>query len=56
MELLFQFLTNTGCYLADYRHVVMILAGSTFVYLAIAKEYEPLRIRPGEPVNIITHR
>ena len=46
MELLFQFLTNTGYYLADYRHVVMILIGSTFVYLAIAKEYEPLLLLP----------
>jgi oxaloacetate decarboxylase beta subunit len=46
MELLLQFLQNTGYYLADYRHVVMILVGSTFVYLAIAKEYEPLLLLP----------
>jgi oxaloacetate decarboxylase beta subunit len=46
MELLLQFLSNTGYYLADYRHVVMILIGSTFVYLAIAKEYEPLLLLP----------
>jgi len=46
MELLFQFLTNTGYYLADYRHVFMLLVGCTFVYLAIAKEYEPLLLLP----------
>lgn len=46
MELFFQFLTNTGYYLADYRHLVMILVGSVFIYLAIAKEYEPLLLLP----------
>ena len=46
MELLFQFLSNTGYYLADYRHVIMIAVGSFFVYLAIAKEYEPLLLLP----------
>ncbi len=46
MELLFQFLTNTGFYLADYRHLIMLVVGCTFVYLAIAKEYEPLLLLP----------
>jgi len=46
MELLFQFLTSTGYYLADYRHGIMLLVGCTFVYLAIAKEYEPLLLLP----------
>jgi len=46
MELLLQFLTNTGYYLADYRHVIMIIIGSTFVFLAIAKQYEPLLLLP----------
>lgn len=46
MELLLQFLTNTGYYLADYRHLVMIVIGCTFLYLAIAKEYEPLLLLP----------
>jgi oxaloacetate decarboxylase beta subunit len=46
MDLLIQFLSNTGYFLADYRHVVMILIGSVFVYLAIAKEYEPLLLLP----------
>lgn len=46
MELLLQFLSNTGFYLADYRNFVMIGVGSLFVYLAIAKEYEPLLLLP----------
>ncbi len=46
MELLFQFLSNTGYYLADYRNVIMIVVGCVFVYLSIAKEYEPLLLLP----------
>ena len=46
MDLLIQFLTNTGYFLADYRHLIMIVVGSTFVYLAIAKQYEPLLLLP----------
>ncbi len=46
MDLLLQFLTNTGYYLADYRHVIMIIIGCTFVFLAISKEYEPLLLLP----------
>jgi len=46
MELLIQFLTNTGYYLADYRHIIMLLIGSTFVYLGTAKQYEPLLLVP----------
>jgi sodium ion-translocating decarboxylase beta subunit len=46
MELLLQFLTNTGYYLADYRHIIMLCVGCIFVYLAIAKEYEPLLLLP----------
>lgn len=46
MELLLQFLTNTGYYLADYRHIIMIIIGCTFVFLAIAKQYEPLLLLP----------
>jgi Na+-transporting methylmalonyl-CoA/oxaloacetate decarboxylase beta subunit len=41
-----QFLSNTGYYLADYRNLIMTAVGSTFVYLAIAKEYEPLLVLP----------
>lgn len=46
MELLLQFLTNTGFYLAEYRNFIMLAIGSLFVYLAIAKEYEPLLLLP----------
>lgn len=46
MELFIQFLTNTGYYLADFRHVIMLIVGSFFIYLAIAKAYEPLLLLP----------
>lgn len=46
MELLIQFLTNTGYYLADWRQIVMIVVGCLFLYLAIAKKYEPLLLLP----------
>ena len=46
MDLLLQFLSNTGFYLADYRQVIMLVFGSAFIYLAIAKEYEPLLLLP----------
>lgn len=46
MDLLLQFLTNTGYYLADYRQVIMLFVGGLFVYLATAKEYEPLLLLP----------
>ncbi len=46
MELLVQFLSNTGFYLVDYRNIVMLAIGSLFVYLAIAKQYEPLLLLP----------
>jgi len=46
MELLIQFLTNTGYYLADFRNVIMLLVGFTFIYLATAKKYEPLLLVP----------
>ena len=46
MELLLQFLSNTGYYLADYRHVIMLVVGAVFVYLGAAKSYEPLLLVP----------
>jgi oxaloacetate decarboxylase beta subunit len=46
MDLLIQFLTNTGYYLVDFRNIIMLLVGSLFVYLAIAKQYEPLLLLP----------
>ena len=46
MELLLQFLSNTGFYLVSYGNFVMLAIGSLFVYLAIAKQYEPLLLLP----------
>ncbi len=46
MDLLFQFLSNTGYYLADYRNVIMIVVGAVFLYLGTAKQYEPLLLVP----------
>ncbi len=46
MEMLFQFLSNTGYYLADYRHLLMLMVGCLFVYLGTAKKYEPLLLVP----------
>jgi len=46
MELFVQFLSNTGYYLVDYRQLIMILVGSTFLYLGTAKKYEPLLLVP----------
>jgi oxaloacetate decarboxylase beta subunit len=46
MDLLLKFLSNTGFALADPRHLVMIIVGSAFIYLAVAKKYEPLLLLP----------
>ncbi len=46
MDLLIQFLTNTGYYLATYKHLIMLCIGSTFIYLGVAKKYEPLLLVP----------
>ncbi len=46
MDLLIQFLTNTGYYLADYRNIIMLFAGGLFLYLGTAKKYEPLLLIP----------
>jgi oxaloacetate decarboxylase beta subunit len=45
-QLLFEFISNTGFAMADYRHIVMILVGCVFIYLGIAKHYEPLLLVP----------
>jgi oxaloacetate decarboxylase beta subunit len=45
-DLLFQFLSNTGYYLADYRHLIMLFVGCIFLYLGTAKKYEPLLLVP----------
>lgn len=46
LDLIAQFWTNTGYYLADYRHILMLAVGLTFVYLGTAKKYEPLLLVP----------
>jgi oxaloacetate decarboxylase beta subunit len=45
-EMLMQFLSNTGYAMADYRHLIMICVGLIFIYLGIAKDYEPLLLVP----------
>jgi carboxybiotin decarboxylase len=46
VQLFLEFLSNTGFALADYRHLIMILTGIIFIYLGIAKHYEPLLLVP----------
>ncbi len=47
MDVLFlEFFQNTGFYLWDYRNIIMIFIGSVFIYLGIAKDYEPLLLVP----------
>lgn len=46
MELIYHFLQNTGFGLVDYRHLLMIAVGITFIYLGVAKHYEPLLLVP----------
>ncbi len=47
MENLFiDFFQNTGFFLCDYRNIVMIIVGTIFIYLGIAKHYEPLLLVP----------
>jgi len=41
-----EFFHNTGIYLCDYRHLIMIVVGCVFIYLGIAKHYEPLLLVP----------
>ena len=45
-DLFFQFLSNTGFALVDYRQVIMLCVGALFIYLGIAKHYEPLLLVP----------
>jgi sodium ion-translocating decarboxylase beta subunit len=45
-QLLLDFLGNTGFALADYRYLIMIGVGIVFIYLGIAKHYEPLLLVP----------
>jgi len=46
MDLFLSFIANTGYLLADYRHLIMIVIGCIFVYLGVAKKYEPLLLVP----------
>lgn len=46
MDILIQFLQNTGFYNIDIKNIVMIIIGMIFIYLAIKKEYEPLLLLP----------
>lgn len=47
MDALFlEFFQNTGFYLCDYRNIIMIIVGMIFIYLGIAKDYEPLLLVP----------
>jgi len=47
MDTLFlEFFQNTGFYLCDYRNIIMIIVGVIFIYLGIAKDYEPLLLVP----------
>ena len=45
-DLLIHFLQNTGYYLADYRHYIMLVVGFGFLYLGTSKNYEPLLLVP----------
>ena len=46
LDLLYQFISNTGFFLADYRHYLMVVVGCVFLYLGTAKKYEPLLLVP----------
>ncbi|NNG02415.1 MAG: sodium ion-translocating decarboxylase subunit beta [Desulfobacteraceae bacterium] len=46
MDLLWQFLQNTGYYLAGWENYLMLVVGCLFVWLAVGKEYEPLLLLP----------
>lgn len=47
METLFiECIQNTGFYLCDYRNIIMIIVGMIFMWLGIAKDYEPLLLVP----------
>ena len=48
MDILMNFI-NTGALgddMLSYKHIIMIIVGCIFLYLAIAKQYEPLLLVP----------
>ncbi|RJP79024.1 MAG: sodium ion-translocating decarboxylase subunit beta [Desulfobacteraceae bacterium] len=46
LDLLTNFLVNTGYYLMTYGNLLMIIIGCIFLYLAVVKEFEPLLLVP----------
>ena len=46
MELLLDFLQHTGFGMVDCGHLIMIVVGLLFLYLGVAKHYEPLLLVP----------
>ena len=46
MDMFLSFLQNTGFFLADYRHLIMLTVGGVFIWLAASKNYEPLLLVP----------
>lgn len=46
VDLLIEFLSNTGFALAGYQNIIMILVGIVLIYLGIAKSYEPFLLIP----------
>ena len=46
LQMFGQFISNTGFGLVDYRQVIMLFFGCVFVYLGIAKQFEPLLLIP----------
>ncbi len=46
VNMFIEFFSNTGFAMADYRHLIMIVIGMIFIYLGIAKHYEPLLLVP----------
>lgn len=46
LEMLQTFFANTGFAMVDYRQIIMILIACVFLYLAIAKGYEPYLLIP----------
>ena len=46
LEMLQTFIANTGFAMIDYRQIIVIAIACVFLYLAIAKGYEPYLLIP----------
>jgi len=46
LDSFYLFSKTTAFFQGDYRNIVMIIVGLVFIYLAIAKDYEPLLLLP----------